>query len=120
VSMTPHIDNATDRAFEDDTQSLLFRMLPDWPDDAPTRIPDYSHVPRMPWVAYVTLPDDRSLLFGTPEPEAFGWIDAPQLADQAMRPQFEDWTTHAFTGPTPADAFASAQTHLRLVRRGLR
>lgn len=105
---------------DDETRSTLFRLLDAWPDDEPTRVPDRSFMPAIPWVCFVTLPLDREWLRNAPESEAFQWLDKPQLADSAMRPQFEGTETVAFTGPTPADALASAQRHLRLARRGLR
>jgi len=80
--------------------------------DEPACAPDYSHVPAMPFVAYLLLPHDDEVLRDLPEMEAFGLIEGPFPADEAQRPSFTGYHTLDFTGATPSCALAAAQAVL--------
>jgi hypothetical protein len=130
----------------DSPRSVLIRMLPSWPDcepgctcgcETPTatapeataadfrlgglrgpHVRDAEAMPRMPWVAYVVLPDSEQWTRDAPDVEAFGWLEGPYRADEALISTVG--RVRRFSASTPACALVEAQTFLTSHRRTLR
>lgn len=130
----PHRPDPTPLDLDDAARRFLVdALLSDMPDDDPAtlaaelaadgaplaaRVPDYSAVPEMPWVAYVALPDDEAWTRDAPLSEAFSWIEGPYRADVALRPT--QGRVYRFVGDSPAEAITEAQAFLVADVRGVR